>query len=386
MAMSIGKQSLKVILRSCEKINGFQPLFAPKLINNATKRRELCLAFACNKWQKHIQQHLPTEYTPEELITWSRTEAQELCTKRLQNALVESGGHQKTLECCTYVCDGSGKLIRPQLVLLTAGACFENSLPSSDQKTIAMIAEVIHTASLVHDDIVDNAELRRKKPSSHLVFGDTLTTFVADYMISVSSQLLARLRNPRVIKLLSQAMNDIVRGELSQQKQGANLKEQFSLYMDKTFAKTASLTTNACAAVAVLAKCNDQLVENARNIGKHVGLAYQLVDDLLDLVSTEEKLGKPAVADMKLGLATAPALLAARDSAKLQVIIQRRYSQDGDIENALELIEKYDGIQKTRDLAKEHTLKAIENARQLPNIVFAEALHLFIERLLGRYF
>lgn len=249
-----------------------------------------------------------------------------------------------------------------------------------------MIAEVIHTASLVHDDIVDDAKLRRKKSSSHVVFGDTLTTLVADYMISVSSQLLARLRNPRVIKLLSQAMHDIVRGEISQQKQGENLREQFNLYMDKTFAKTASLTAHACAAVAVLADCNDELVENARNIGKHVGLAYQLVDDLLDLISTEDDLGKPAVADMKLGLATGPALLAARDSEELQKIIKRRFSSDRDIDTALMLIKKHDGIQKTRDLARDHTVKAIENARQLPNIVFAEALHLLIERLLGRYF
>ncbi|XP_060552177.1 all trans-polyprenyl-diphosphate synthase PDSS1-like [Ruditapes philippinarum] len=248
------------------------------------------------------------------------------------------------LSVAEYYFDGQGKLFRPMLIMLVAKAlnfhvCNDDSLSESQLK-IAMIAEMIHTASLMHDDVIDAADTRRNKPSINQVWGQRKSIIAGDYVMAKASIALAKIRDEQVVSVVSQITEDLVRGEFMQLGSKENDEERFNHYINKSFKKTASLLANSCKAVAVLGNCDEELAEAAYNYGKNIGISFQLIDDLLDFTSCDHVMGKPTAADLKLGLATAPVLYAARKYPQLNALIMRRFTHKGDIELARELVEK----------------------------------------------
>ncbi|GAB5573356.1 all trans-polyprenyl-diphosphate synthase PDSS1 isoform X1 [Prionailurus iriomotensis] len=180
----------------------------------------------------------------------------------------------------------------------------------ADQRSIALIAEMIHTASLVHDDVIDDASSRRGKHTVNKIWGEKKAVLAGDLILSAASIALARIGNTTVISILTQVIEDLVRGEFLQLGSKENENERFAHYLEKTFKKTASLIANSCKAVSVLG-CPDPAVhEIAYQYGKNVGIAFQLIDDVLDFTSCSDRMGKPTSADLKLGLATGPVLFA----------------------------------------------------------------------------
>uniref|UniRef100_F7H1E7 All trans-polyprenyl-diphosphate synthase PDSS1 n=1 Tax=Macaca mulatta TaxID=9544 RepID=F7H1E7_MACMU len=213
-----------------------------------------------------------------------------------------------------YYFDGKGKAFRPIIVALMARACnihHNNSRHvQASQRTIALIAEMIHTASLVHDDVIDDASSRRGKHTVNKIWGEKKAVLAGDLILSAASIALARIGNTTVISILTQVIEDLVRGEFLQLGSKENENERFAHYLEKTFKKTASLIANSCKAVSVLG-CPDPVVhEIAYQYGKNVGIAFQLIDDVLDFTSCSDQMGKPTSADLKLGLATGPVLFA----------------------------------------------------------------------------
>uniref|UniRef100_A0A8C8DFK5 Prenyl (decaprenyl) diphosphate synthase, subunit 1 n=1 Tax=Oryzias sinensis TaxID=183150 RepID=A0A8C8DFK5_9TELE len=215
---------------------------------------------------------------------------------------------------CDYYFDGRGKAIRPIIVVLMARALNIHSERSGDllpgQKAIAMITEMIHTASLVHDDVIDGSDARRGKRSLNEVWGEKKAILAGDFILSAASMALARIGDITVVKVLSQVIEDLVRGEFMQLGSKENENERFKHYLEKTFKKTASLIANSCKAVSILVSSDPEVHEIAYQYGKNVGIAFQLVDDVLDFTSGAQQLGKPSAADLKLGLATGPVLFA----------------------------------------------------------------------------
>merc|ERR1719420_423112 len=228
---------------------------------------------------------------------------------------------------------------------------------SRRQRMVAMVSEMIHTASLVHDDILDHAETRRGKESVNVRWDARRSTMAGDYILGVGSRILSQVGDPDVVMILSQVLADLVQGEFMQL-QNKDESERFEHYLSKSFNKTASLMAYSCRANAVLAGVEEDLVEGAFQYGRNVGIAFQLVDDLLDFSVSAEQLGKPAAADLKLGLATAPVLFAAEKFPELNEMIGRRFSEEGDVETAFQLVQGSGGLQETRDLAKRHCEKA----------------------------
>ncbi|KAK9763484.1 coq1 putative hexaprenyl diphosphate synthase [Basidiobolus ranarum] len=231
---------------------------------------------------------------------------------------------------------------------------------------------MIHTASLVHDDVVDDSPTRRGAASTNAAFGNKLAVLAGDFILARTSIALARLRNPEVTELLAKVMEDLVDGEFKQlknTKQGDHEKPNMSTfehYMDKTYLKTASLIANSCKATAILGGNTASIAELAYSFGKDLGLAFQLVDDMLDYTTTADEFGKPVGADLKLGLATAPVLFAWEEFPELGQLIKRKFSQPGDIEKAYELVWRSNGIEQTRKLAESYCQKAINAIQQLP--------------------
>lgn len=245
-------------------------------------------------------------------------------------------------EIASYYFDSQGKAFRPMIVVLMGRAlnyhANGDSRLNDSQKVVSMVTEMIHTASLIHDDVIDMADMRRGKPSVNVIWGPKKSTLAGDFVLSRASQLLAKLRNEEVIKLISQSINDLVKGEFMQMGSKEKDLDRFSHYIEKTFNKTASLMAYTCKAVAILSNKGESMEKAAFEYGSSLGIAFQLIDDLLDFVSSESTLGKPAAADLKLGLATAPVLFASEKHPELKQMIERRFSEPGDVEQAYKTV------------------------------------------------
>ncbi|XP_015986967.1 decaprenyl-diphosphate synthase subunit 1 isoform X3 [Rousettus aegyptiacus] len=235
----------------------------------------------------------------------------------------------------------------------------------ASQRSIALIAEMIHTASLVHDDVIDDASSRRGKRTVNKIWGEKKAVLAGDLILSAASIALARIGNTTVISILTQVIEDLVRGEFLQLGSKENENERFAHYLEKTFKKTASLIANSCKAVSVLG-CPDPVVhEIAYQYGKNVGIAFQLIDDVLDFTSCSDQMGKPTSADLKLGLATGPVLFACRQFPEMNAMIMRRFSLPGDVDRARQYVLQSDGVQQTTYLAQQYCHKAIREISKL---------------------
>ncbi|KAJ3091216.1 coq1 putative hexaprenyl diphosphate synthase [Quaeritorhiza haematococci] len=266
---------------------------------------------------------------------------------------------------------------------------------SPAQRRLAEITEMIHTASLLHDDVIDNSMTRRSKPSANAQFGNKMAILAGDFLLARASVALARLRNVEVVELLATVISNLVEGEFMQLRNsqgtgggfiGSNQRPltKFEYYMEKTYLKTASLIAKSCRAAAVLGGCTAEVGDIAYAYGRNIGLAFQLVDDLLDFVVSADDLGKPSNADLKLGLATAPVLYAAEQYSDLWPLIERKFEGEGDVEKARQLVHQSNGIQLTRDLAKSYAQNAVDAISQLPPSKAQDVLIQLTESVLSR--
>ena len=210
-------------------------------------------------------------------------------------------------------------------------------LPS--QRRLAEITELIHTASLLHDDVIDHSESRRSAPSANIAFGNKMAVLAGDFLLGRASVALARLRDAEVIELLATVIANLVEGEFMQLRNTALdepnplwTEDTISYYLQKTYLKSASLISKSCRAAALLGQSSPEVVDAAYAYGKNLGLAFQLVDDMLDYTISREELGKPAGADLELGLATAPLLFAWKDNGELGALVGRKFAEDGDVQ------------------------------------------------------
>jgi len=292
-------------------------------------------------------------------------------------------------EIASYYFDAQGKAFRPMIVVLMARAlnyhANRDSKLNDSQKVVSMVTEMIHTASLIHDDVIDMADMRRGKPSVNVIWGPKKSTLAGDFVLSRASQLLAKLRNEEVIKLISQSINDLVKGEFMQMGSKEKDLDRFSHYIEKTFNKTASLIAYTCKAVAILSNKGQVPMDQAAfEYGSSLGIAFQLVDDLLDFISSESELGKPAAADLKLGLATAPVLFASEKYPELKEMIERRFTEPGDVEKAYRTVLESDGIEQTRNLARKHINQALKYIEPLSDCIEKRALIQIAEITISR--
>ncbi|KJZ78181.1 Putative hexaprenyl pyrophosphate synthase [Hirsutella minnesotensis 3608] len=244
-------------------------------------------------------------------------------------------------------------------------------LPS--QRRLAEITELIHTASLLHDDVIDHSVSRRGSPSANLEFGNKMAVLAGDFLLGRASVALARLRHVEVVELLATVIANLVEGEFMQLKNTERderkpqwSEETLGYYLQKTYLKTASLISKSCRAAALLGNADNTTVESAYAYGRNLGLAFQLVDDMLDYTRSGADLGKPAGADLELGLATAPLLFAWKSNPELGALVGRKFEQEGDVAKARQLVLESDGIEQTRALALDYAEKAIGAISDFP--------------------
>lgn len=258
---------------------------------------------------------------------------------------------------------------------------------SPSQCRLAEITEMIHAASLLHDDVIDNSDTRRGAPSAHVAFSSPkMAILCGDFMLGRASVALARLRHPEVTELLATVIANLVEGEFMQLKNeiSKGFDHTLEYYLQKTYLKTASLVAKSCRASALLGGASQADADAAYLFGKNLGLGFQVVDDMLDYTSSANSLGKPAGADLKLGLATAPVLYAWQEHPELGDLIARKFNHDGDVDRAKRLSIESNGLERTRQLAQAYTDEAVHQVRKLPPSPARDALESIALRILTR--
>ena len=257
-----------------------------------------------------------------------------------------------------------GKRFRPALVLLIAKAINKGKILAA-QKRLAEITEIIHTASLVHDDILDDCTIRRGVETVHNTFSVKVAVLAGDYLFAQSSWYLANLDRLEVVQNISKVISDFAEGEI---RQGTILFDtNFSIheYIEKSFYKTASLIAASCQGSALLNDLDAPTSKKIYNYGKHLGLAFQIIDDILDIVGSASFLGKSPGSDLKNGNLTAPILFALTEVEDIYDIINREFTKKDDIHLAINYTNNYGGILKARDMAIEHVEAALSSIEDL---------------------
>ena len=228
-----------------------------------------------------------------------------------------------------HIIGNAGKRLRPALVLLSSGLL---GSVSSQQHQIAAIIEFIHTATLLHDDVVDESELRRGKSTANHIFGNAASVLVGDFLYSRAFQMMVEIKNMRVMDILSEATNIIAEGEVLQLLNLHNADVSEAAYLKVIHYKTAKLFEAAARLGAVISGGNNSSdEENLALYGMHLGTAFQLVDDVLDINGDAEKTGKNLGDDLAEGKPTLPILYAMHQSdAKQAAVIRQAIEQGGD--------------------------------------------------------
>jgi octaprenyl-diphosphate synthase len=280
--------------------------------------------------------------------------------------LVENMGH--------YIVDAGGKRLRPILVLLTA-----NSLGYPHQRHIelATIIEFIHTATLLHDDVVDMSDLRRGRPTANAQFGNAPSVLVGDFLYSRAFQMLVRLGNMDIMGILSNTTNVISEGEVQQLINIRNPQVTEADYMAVIHKKTAALFEAACSTAAVLAGATEAQRQAAWQYGHHLGLAFQLIDDLLDYEGDQAALGKNIGDDLAEGKPTLPLIYALTTTqGDERDLAQNAITQGGldQLRDIVALVRRCGALDYTRRKAQHHADAAAAALSALPDNAWRKAM------------
>ncbi|ONK68154.1 uncharacterized protein A4U43_C05F8070 [Asparagus officinalis] len=309
--------------------------------------------------------------------------------KRLNKNLKSIIGEENPIlvSATEQIFGAGGKRLRPALVFLVSRATAQLAglvELTAQHRRLAEIIEMIHTASLIHDDVLDDSGIRRGKQTIHQLYGTRVAVLAGDFMFAQSSWYLANLENLQVIKLISQVIKDFASGEIKQASSLFNCDLPLEEYLLKSYYKTASLIAASTKSAAIFSGVNAGICDQMFEYGRNLGLSFQVVDDILDFTQSAEQLGKPAGSDLAKGNLTAPVIFALEKEPKLREIIDSEFSEDGSLVEAIELVHKCGGIERARELAKEKADLAIQNLQCLPISDFRSSLEGMVKYNLER--
>ncbi|SNR80205.1 polyprenyl synthetase family protein [Desulfurobacterium atlanticum] len=293
---------------------------------------------------------------------------------------------KSVLEAGGYIFNSGGKRVRPGLTILS-GKLFN----PDDKKLIpvAIAMEYIHTATLLHDDIVDGASLRRGKPSANAVFGNDVAVLVGDYMFAQGVSTFATYGGVEVLQRALDAIRDMSEGELKQLEMIGNVDLTEEDYFDIIYRKTASLLSTCCEAGAIIGGADRKQKLSMRDFGKFIGYAFQLVDDAFDYISDEETIGKPAGNDIREGKITYP-FIAVRDTLReeeknrVEEIFNSQNPSKSDINYIREIVIERGGVDKTLSLAREYVGKAKALLDDIDDSIYKNSLKEIADFIVAR--
>ncbi len=273
-----------------------------------------------------------------------------------------------------YIIDAGGKRIRPVLVIL---CCRALSYSGSEHITLATIIEYIHTATLLHDDVVDLSSMRRGKPTANAKWGNAPSVLVGDFIYSRSFQLLVSLSSMDIMQLMSETTNRIAAGEVLQLDRAGKPDTSEAIYFDIIERKTAILFEAACTSAAILCKAPSNIKDSLSTYGYHVGIAFQLIDDYLDYAGDASLMGKNIGDDLAEGKSTLPLIYAMQQTDKKHADIIAKAIEDksiDQIDTVSQIIKSTNALEDTLNKALEHKDRAHKALDKMPDNLFKDQL------------
>lgn len=263
-------------------------------------------------------------------------------------------------EVTAHLVDAGGKRLRPLLTLAAARLC---GYAGADHVKLAATVEFIHTATLLHDDVVDESERRRGRPTANLLWDNKSSVLVGDYLFARSFQLMVETGSLRALHILSNASAVIAEGEVLQLASAESLATTEDIYLRVIRGKTAALFAAATEVGPVIAGADEALVNGLRDYGDALGVSFQIADDLLDYGGMSAALGKNVGDDFRERKMTLPVIRAVRagdaeERAFWSRVIEQGDQRDGDLETALELMRRHGSLESTRETAYAHAARA----------------------------
>ena len=277
-------------------------------------------------------------------------------------------------EMASYIINSGGKRLRPMLAVLCAKAC---GYSGEKHYLVAAIIEFIHTATLLHDDVVDESNMRRGKQTANAIWGNETTVLVGDFVFSRSFEMMVDVGEMRVMEILATASNTIAEGEVQQLLNCNDPDTTEECYMMVIQSKTAKLFAAACQLGAILAKQDEGVVQAYAAYGTHIGTAFQLKDDLLDYQSSSEEIGKNIGDDLAEGKPTLPLIHALKNSdMETAKLIRKAITHGGrqHLAEILQAIEATHAIAYTEAAAREQSNLARQQIENLPQNDYQNAL------------
>ena len=274
----------------------------------------------------------------------------------------------------SYIISNGGKRLRPLLVLLSAHACNYNGRQHIES---AAIIEFIHTATLIHDDIVDASEMRRGKETANTIWGNEASVLVGDFLYSRAFEMMVDVGQMPIMKIMAHATNIIAEGEVMQLLNCHDADTTVERYLHVIHCKTAKLFEAAARIGAILAQRPETEEQALANYGKHLGTAFQIIDDTLDYSATSEQIGKNVGDDLAEGKPTLPLLYAMSQGSPAQQQIIRQAIENGGLEHidqVLEAIESTKALTYTANVAEQEANKAIAAIQPLQASPYKEAM------------
>lgn len=284
-------------------------------------------------------------------------------------------------EASLHLLQAGGKRIRPLFVLLAAKF---GDYDIHKIKKVAVSLELIHAASLIHDDVIDDAEIRRGKPTVKAKWDNRFATYTGDYIFACALELMAEIEKPEAHTILSNTMVELVIGELEQMKDKYRFDQNLRNYLRRIKRKTALLIESSCQLGAISANADKEVAWKLAKYGYYVGMSYQIIDDILDFTATEKELGKPSGGDLLQGNITLPVLYAMEDEATALKISKVHEDMPKDeMDQIIKMIVQSDAIEKARRISNLYLDKALQMVEQLPDNPSKTALR-NIAKYIGR--
>jgi heptaprenyl diphosphate synthase len=280
-----------------------------------------------------------------------------------------------------HTLQAGGKRIRPIFVLL-AGKFGHYDIQV--MKNVAVALELIHMASLVHDDVIDDADLRRGQPTVKSKWDNRIAMYTGDFVFALALELMTNIKSPLAHKILANTMVEVTVGEIQQIKDKYRFEQNLRDYLRRIKRKTALLIATSCQLGAIAADVDESIHKKLFRFGYYVGMSYQIIDDILDFIATEKELGKPAGSDLMQGNITAPALYAMEDEGiRREIEKVHEHMHPAEIARIILLIKETGAIDKSRALSDFYLNKALAVLDEVPANKAQKTLH-NIAKSIGR--
>lgn len=300
--------------------------------------------------------------------------------------IFSSSPNRLVSEISTYLFQKKGKRIRPALLLLCSRLL---NYEGRDHVFMAALVEFIHTASLIHDDIIDNADVRRGRDSVHTRWGPNISVLLGDYLYIKTLGLSLEGEHPQIIRILTDISAQMIEGELTEYAMSGNLELGEQDYFEIISKKTASLFSASCQIGGILGRATSAEERSLVGYGRNLGMTFQIVDDLLDFSGNERELGKPILSDLSEGRITLPLIYTLNQDGHnnrqrlLDLLSDKKSAAEGKKE-ILEMVKSNGALEYTYKRAEEYSLKSKETLSQFPASAHREALSLLSEFVLCR--